>query len=129
MAAILGARATGIEYDPQMHGIAETALRKLHGTVPKERVTLLKGDFYKLDWSRYDVLFYFGLGTFDESALLAKMRREMSPEAILILAHMHPPPEGFLPIARHGVVSTWRHDPDDSPEDDAPEAPHPKKPR
>ena len=129
MAAILGAQATGIEYEPQMHQIAEAALRKLHAVVPKERVTLLKGDFYKLDWSRYDVLFYFGLGTFDESGMLAKMRREMRPDAILLLAHMHPPPAGFLPIARYGVVSTWQRDPDDLPEDDAAPVPHPKKPR
>ncbi len=129
MAAILGAQATGIEYEPEMHQIAETALRKLRATVPKERVTLLKGDFYKLDWSRYDVLFYFGLGTFDESGMLAKMRREMRPEAILILAHRQPPSAGFLPIARYGVVSTWRIDPDDPLEDEAPPAPHPKKPR
>lgn len=119
IAAILGAQATGIEYDPQMHAIARAALKELKATVPKERVTLLKGDFYRLDWSRYDVLFYFGSGTFDEPRMLAKLRKEMRSDAVLVLAHVPEAPEGFLLRGRYGVVGTWQRDPQDLPESDA----------
>ncbi|HKQ96445.1 MAG TPA: class I SAM-dependent methyltransferase [Candidatus Polarisedimenticolia bacterium] len=127
IAAILGAQATGIEFDPPMHEIARAARKELKATVPKERVTLLKGDFYELDWSKYDVLFYFGSGTFDEPRMLAKLRKEMRPDAVLVLAHVPEAPEGFLALGQYGVVRTWQRDPQDLPESVAPA--HPDRPR
>ena len=130
MAAVLGAQATGIEYDPKLHRLAGAALKRLkESVVIKERVTLLKGDFYRLDWSRYDVLFYFGLGTFDESGMFEKMRREMRPDAVLVLAHAPRTPEGFLQRARHGVVTTWQRDLQDLPEVSAPKPSRAAPPR
>jgi SAM-dependent methyltransferase len=108
MAALLGAEATGIEYDRSLHRVAGEALARLEGVVPRERVRLRRGDFFRHDWSRYDVLFYFGKGSFAETRLLEKAGREMSPGAVLLLAHGPDPPAGFGLAGEHGVLRAWK---------------------
>jgi SAM-dependent methyltransferase len=108
LAAVLGADATGIEYDHPLHDIALEARRRLRRIVPAGRVTLRQGDFFEEDVSRYDVIFYFGDGTYLQDRMLAKLGREMRPGATLLLAHMPDDPEGFDPVARYGVVRSYR---------------------
>jgi len=110
LAAVLGADATGIEYDTRVHAVAKEALARLAATVPRARVRLRRGDFFRADWSGYDVIFYFGSGTFTEDRMFAKLAREMKPDAVLLLAHVPDPPPGFEPLAGHGVVRAWRRE-------------------
>jgi SAM-dependent methyltransferase len=108
LAAVLGADATGIEYDGAIHDIALAARRRLRRIVPAGRATLKQGDFFEEEVSRYDVIFYFGDGTYLEDRMLAKLRREMRPGAVLLLAHMPEDPGGFEPLSRFGVVRSYR---------------------
>jgi SAM-dependent methyltransferase len=108
LAAVLGADATGIEYDRSIHEIALAARRRLRRIIPAGRATLKQGDFLKEDVSRYDVIFYFGDGTYLQDRMIAKLQLEMGPGATLLLAHMPDDPEGFDPVARYGVVRSYR---------------------
>ena len=111
LAAVLGAEATGIEYDRRLYDVARTALERLGAVVPRERVRLKRGDFFRADWSGYDVIFYFGSGTFAEDRMFAKLAREMKPDAVLLLEHGPKPPAGFEPVFERGVVRAWRREP------------------
>jgi len=108
LAVVLGADATGIEYDARVHAVAKEALARLTATVPRARVRLRRGDFFRADWSGYDVIFYFGSGTFAEDRMFAKLAREMKPDAMLLLAHGPDPPAGFELVEERGVVRAWR---------------------
>lgn len=108
LAAALGADATGIEYDRPLHDMAREARRRLRRTVPARRATLKQGDFLEEDVSRYDVIFYFGDGSYLQDRMLAKLAREMRPGATLLLAHVPEDPGGFDPLARYGVVRSYR---------------------
>jgi SAM-dependent methyltransferase len=111
LAAVLGARATGIEYDRSLHHLAGMALDRLAPLVPRERVTLKRGDFFREDWSRYDVVFYFGDGTYDERPMMDKLRRELPAGARLLLAHVTTIPDGFVEEALIGPVRVLRPEP------------------
>jgi SAM-dependent methyltransferase len=111
MAAAMGARATGIEFDRKLHRMALDARGRLGDVVDVDRAVLKRGDFFKEDLSGYDVLFYFGSGSSAESTLLAKLRREMRPDAVLVLAHLEGQVPGFSRLARYGVAATYRPGP------------------
>lgn len=110
MAAHLGADATGIEYDRTLHRIARSARRNLTDHIEPGRARLLRGDFFKLDFSSYDVLFYFGKGSFSEDRLLEKIRTEIRDDAFFLFSF----PPGILPemtpIGIYGPVSVYRFD-------------------
>jgi SAM-dependent methyltransferase len=110
MAAHLGAHATGIEYERRLHRIARAARRQLTEYLETGRTRFVRGDFFDHDFSGYDVLFYFGRGSFGEDRLLGKIRTELRSDAILLFSY----PPGDLPgmtrIAIHGQVSVYRID-------------------
>jgi SAM-dependent methyltransferase len=111
LAAHLQAQATGIEYDRTLHRIARRARRRLTHLFDPERATLRRGDFFDEDLGRYDLLYYFGKGSYGEGRLLDKIRREIREDAILLLSYPQGEPPGFLPIARYGAVRTYRIEP------------------
>ncbi len=109
LAALLGAQASGIEYDRHLHRIALEARRRLEGIMPVDRAELRRGDFFRADLTTYDVIFYFGSGSYAEDRMLAKLGRDMHPGAILLLAHG---PTVVIPdliqIADYGPVRAYR---------------------
>ncbi len=111
LAAAMGAEAVGIEFDRRLHRLAATARNHLGGMIDIDRAVLRRGDFLKEDLSVYDVLFYFASGSSVEDRLLAKLRREMRPDAILVLAHPQGPVPRFIRVAEHGVAGLYRTGP------------------
>ena len=107
LSALLGADATGVEWEPSLHRIAIDARERLADLVPRKRARLKAGDFLREDFSRYDLLFYFESGTFDASALFDKIRRELRPGARLLYAHGIRPPAGLQETAAYGVVRVY----------------------
>lgn len=107
LAALLGADATGIEFETEIHGLALEAEDRLADLLPRDRIHLKHGDFLKEPFERYDVLFYFDSGTFARSALLDKIGAEMRHGARLLLEHGVLEPMGFVNAAQHGVVDVY----------------------
>ncbi len=110
MAAHLGADATGIEYDRMLHRIARAGRRELTDYVERGRTHLVRGDFFDHDFARYDVLFYFGRGSFGEDRLLEKIRTEIRAEAFLLFSYPPTDLPGMTPIGIHGPVTMYRVD-------------------
>ncbi len=108
IAAHLGARATGIEYDRALQRIARRARRRLAHLFEPDRAILRRGDFFREDLSRYDRIFYFGRGSFGEDRLLAKIRAEMRADALLLLYRYPGNPPGLDLVAAHGPVRILR---------------------
>jgi SAM-dependent methyltransferase len=108
MAAAMGAQATGIEFNRELHRLAGEARGRLGDILDIDRAVLKRGDFFKEDFSGYDVFFYFGSGSSAESALFAKLRREMRGDAVLVLAHPEGQVPGFVRVAEYGVAGTYR---------------------
>lgn len=108
LAAALGARAHGVEFDRGLDRIARTARGRLGGLIDVDRAVLKRGDFFKEDFAGYDVFFYFGSGSSAEDRLLAKLRREMRRDAILLLAHVEGTVPGFVQVADYGVARIVR---------------------
>jgi len=108
LAAVLGAEARGVEFDGAVHAIALDARQRLREIVPEKRADLRRGDFYREDPGRFDVLFYFGSGTYTETELLRWLAKGMRRDAVLLLAHVPNDPDGFEPIAEYGVVRSYR---------------------
>ena len=108
LAAHLGARATGIEFDPELHRIAKRARSRLSLLVDTRRAELLRGDFFAVDFSGYDLLFYFGSGTFAEDRLYRKIGRELRGDALFLLAYPVGPIEGLVEAGRYGFVHLYR---------------------
>ncbi len=104
LAALLGARAAGVEYDRDLHRIALRARGQLADLLDPGPAELRRGDFFKEDLGSYDVLFYFTSGAGAEDRLLKKLRGEMRRDAILLYAYPYAPVEGFDRIGDYGVV-------------------------
>ncbi len=85
LASLLGAHATGIEYDRAMHRIAIAARDRLAGLVDPERAVLQRGDFFRVDYSAYDVLYYYQAGAYAEKRLGLKIAAELRPDAALLV--------------------------------------------
>ncbi len=85
LANVLGANAAGIEYDKQMVKISRRAGRALNGLVDSKRLRIKRGDFFQSAWSGYDVIFFFDLSSFEPERVRRKLRREMTPGALLIV--------------------------------------------
>ncbi len=87
LAALLGADASGIEYDKQMFQTSRRALQALEDLLERDRVHLKRGDFFKSSWSGYDVIFYFDLTSFEQNRLRKKIAAELDPGARLLVGH------------------------------------------
>lgn len=108
LAAVLGAQATGLEWDKEIHAVSLDALGRLAGTVPRDSVQLRRADFFKEDFSRYDRIFYFGRGSFAEGRLAAQIARELRPGALFLLAHGDADPPGLERVEEYGAVRVYR---------------------
>jgi SAM-dependent methyltransferase len=108
MAALLGARAEGVEFDRSLHRIALEARGRLRDRVDPAHAVLRRGDFFAEDFRPYNILFYYGSGCSLESRLLDKLRREMNDSAVLILAYPATPPAGFRRLADYAGVGLYR---------------------
>jgi SAM-dependent methyltransferase len=108
MAALLGARAEGVEFDQSLHKIALEARGRLRDRIDPARAVLRRGDFFAEDFRPYDILFYYGSGCSMETRLLDKLRREMNESAVLILAYPATPPSGFRRVADYAGVGLYR---------------------
>jgi len=111
LAALTGANATGIEYDRTLHRVARRCRRALEGILPLERIELRRGDFFEEDWSRYDVIFYYVDGSFNQSGIQHKLVDELRDDARLLLYHPQGPFPGMEEIAFYGDVHVFRRAP------------------
>ncbi len=87
LAALLGADATGIEYDRELHSIALAARGRLRDLIDPARAVLRRGDFFREDLSRYDVIFYYGSGSLGEDRMVDKLQREMHDGAVVLASY------------------------------------------
>ena len=85
LANILGADATGIEFDRNLINVSENALQRLEGIVDEDRIHFIQSDFFKIPWSDYDVIFYYDQSSFEQERVREKLIAELSPEAMLIV--------------------------------------------
>lgn len=109
LASLLGAHATGIEYDRALHRIAVDARGRLEGLIDPERADLRRGDFFKVDYSGYDVLYYYLSGAYAERRLTLKIAVELRPDAVLLV--LAGAPEHFPelePGPAYGPVRAFR---------------------
>lgn len=108
LASWLGADATGIEYEPRIFAACVKAGAALRQVAPAERVHLIQGDFFASRWSGFDVIFFFGYGTFERERLGRKLVEEMDPGARLISAHEDQPFEGLVVEATFPEMKVYR---------------------
>ncbi len=108
MAALLGARAEGVEFDRSLHEIALEARSRLRDRIDPARAVLRRGDFFAEDFRPYDILFYYGSGCSMEARLYDKLRHEMNESAILILAYPATLPAGFRRVADYAGVGLYQ---------------------
>ena len=87
LAGALGANATGVEYDANLAEHSRTALSALSdkSIVDPDRINIIHGDFFDLDFSEYDVLFYYlDYNKPDQYGLWHKIQQELAPNARLL---------------------------------------------
>jgi SAM-dependent methyltransferase len=108
LAALTGAHATGIEYDRTLHRIARRCRKRLEKMLPLERIELRRGDFFEEDWGRFDVIFYFVDGSFNQTGIQQKLLEELRDDALLLLYHPQEPFPGLQEVAAHGDVKVLR---------------------
>ena len=111
MAALLGARASGIEYDAELHRIALAARKRLEDLVDSGSAVFRRGDFFKEDLGPYEVYFYYALGSSKEDRLIEKLGRELSPSARLVLAYPSASVPGFRRVADYDGVGIFQRGP------------------
>ncbi len=95
LANVLGADAVGIEYDKQMVKISRRARKALRDLVDRDRLRVVRDDFFEHSWSPYDVVFYFDQSSFAQDRVRHKLRREMAAGAVLLIGHEQAPFPGF----------------------------------
>ena len=115
LAGVLGARATGIEYDEGLVALSRRALAALADVVDARLVELVQGDFFASSWSGYDVVFYFDQSSFAQDRVREKLARELDPGAVLLVGHEQAPFPGLElvaafpdPRAAHPEVKVYR---------------------
>jgi SAM-dependent methyltransferase len=96
LAAALGAKATGIEYDGELVEVSRRALDALVEFVDPRRVRFIQRDFFEVSWSRYELIFYFDQSSHEQDRVREKLRRELAPGGRLIVSHEQQPFPGLL---------------------------------
>ena len=96
LARVLGAHATGIEYDEKLVELSLRALAALEDVVDAEGVEIVRGDFFESPWSGYDIIFYFDQSSFAQERVREKLRRELDPGAVLLVGHEQAPFPGLV---------------------------------
>jgi SAM-dependent methyltransferase len=95
LANFLGAHAVGIEYDKKMVKISRRARNALKDLIDRDRLEIVRGDFFESSWSGYDVVFYFDQSSFAQDRVRRKLRRELGPETVLLIGFEQAPFPGF----------------------------------
>ena len=115
LANVLGAHAVGIEYDKKMVKVSRRAAKALRDLVDRDRLEIVRGDFFESSWSGYDVVFYFDLSSFAQDRVRQKLRRDLAPGSLLLIGHEQAPFPGFElvtafpdPRAAHPDVNVYR---------------------
>jgi SAM-dependent methyltransferase len=108
LANVLGAHATGMEYDPAMIQTTVRAQEALGDLLDGERIELIEGDFFKSTWSGYDVIFYFDISSSEHQRVRTKLLQEMGPDTRLVVAYEIYPFEGFDLEAEFGPMKVFR---------------------
>lgn len=104
----LGAHATGIEYDPDMVKISHKVTDALGDLIDRERLDIIQDDFFKHSWSGYDLIFYFDMSSFEQDRVRDKLRRELSPGALLMVGHPQAPFPGLEQVEDIGPMRLYR---------------------
>lgn len=84
LAALFGAVSTGIEFDKDIFETSIRAKDRLSERFDLSQAKLLRDDFFNADFSKFDVIYYFMGGSFEEGRLEEKLAREMSKGAVLV---------------------------------------------
>ena len=112
MANVLGADAVGIEYDKKMVKVSRRAGKALKDLLDRDRLEIIKGDFFDSTWSGYDVIFFFDLSSFEPERVREKLRREMDPGARLIVGFEQAPFPGLEVLEQdkehHPTIKVYR---------------------
>lgn len=98
LANVLGADATGIEFDAALIAGSRKALAELEGVVDRERLHLIEGDFFTLPWSNYDIIFYYDQSSFEQERVRKKLIAELPAQAVLVVNLEAEPFPGMEPV-------------------------------
>jgi SAM-dependent methyltransferase len=108
LANLLGAHATGIEYDAQLVEISRKALTALDDLVDGQRVEIVQGDFFEETWSGYDVVYYFDLSSFEAERIREKLLKDLDPGALLLVNYEQEAFPGFEVVEVVKPVKVYR---------------------
>lgn len=108
LANVLGAHATGIEWESDLVEVSLAAEEALGDLVDPERIELIQGDFFEHSWADCDVIFYFDTSSHEHARLRRKMHEELGPQARLIVGHEIVPFEGFELEAEYKTMKVFR---------------------
>ena len=73
----------GVEFDSDMVQHSQTALASLSDKhiIDSTNIRIIQGDFFDMNLSEYDVLFYFDKGCKEQGRLKNKIKVELAPNA------------------------------------------------
>jgi SAM-dependent methyltransferase len=108
LASLLGAHATGMEYDKSLVATSQRALLALEGLIDPSRIKVIEGDFFESSWSGYDMIYYFDQSSFEPDRVRAKLQRELDPGAVLLVAFEQSPFPGLTLEEATGDFKVYR---------------------
>ena len=83
--SLFGAKIDGIEYNLSFINLSNRIKKHLASYFDTSKVNFIHKDFLDHNLSKYDILFYFISGSFDERNLKLKLLKEMKNKAKLIV--------------------------------------------
>jgi len=108
LANVLGASATGIEWDAELFAVSRRAQAALEDLLAADRVRIVRGDFFDRPWSGYQVVYYFDSGSFHQGRLREKIRRELDPAAVFVVYRPSDAFPGMEVVADYGYLRVFR---------------------